>query len=164
MPGLTSPIVGMARLYFPMSLLGIAEFDSPLSLKNWVHPGVMMFVFRGASLESSMSVSDHSYFGLSPSVQSLARIDPAVFVLDSLHSAFALSLRSFTQPGSSASPFGRLVIDSVLFVLDFLHLDSGFSMRSSACLGFPMFVLDSARLGSFTFIREILHLEVACSC
>ena len=88
--GLTSPIVGMARLYFPMSLLGIAEFDSPLSLKNWVHPGVMMFVFRGASFESSMSVSDHSYFGLSPSVQSLARIDPAVFVLDSL----ALSFRT----------------------------------------------------------------------
>ena len=54
--GLTSPIVGMARLYFPMSLLGIAEFDSPLSLKNWV---VVHHLNRPCQFQTTATLASH---------------------------------------------------------------------------------------------------------
>lgn len=73
---------------------------------------------------------------------------------------FVISLRSFLQVGSIASPFGlsRAGLVSLLSVIDGTHLELFLLVRSSSRFDFLLSVLDFLHMGSSLLVRSFVCL------
>lgn len=152
-----------------------SQLGMPLSAINSVHSEPLLFSqshthVEPASLASGMpcaasvlAVLDVVHTALSLSMRSLAQSKIVSSVLDSTHLETLLVLRSSGHLRSAVPPPGSACSGSVspLSVLDPTHLDSLMLMRSRAQSNAPLFVIDLLHSRALLAARLFACLNVA---
>lgn len=101
----------------------------------------------------------HGIQGLSSLASSATRLDPSLLVLDFLHLALMLPVRSLTQLGLTLSVFDHAKMGSSVLLRSPMRSDLCVLVLGMACLDLPLPVLDATQLGFSLFLRSFSWLE-----
>ena len=182
--GLLLSLPACTRTGSPLAVPDVIGFGLALLLRSTAHPASSLSFCRSFQPEPLPLVSDFSFLGPPLLLQSPGRSGPAMLpckvshfessvpVLDSLHLASFLSLRSSLKAGHALSLDVKRV-DLGVFVLGSKALDPAPSTRGLArlglllsacgmnCLDFFMFVADFLQPGAAPSLRSVARTDFA---
>ncbi|CAE6921417.1 Lsm7 [Symbiodinium sp. CCMP2592] len=157
-----------ARTGLSLAVPDAFEFGLALLLRSTAHPGLCLFLCRSSQPEPLPLVSDFSFFGPPLLLQSpgwsepatlpcwVSRLGSSIPVLDSLHLASFLSLRSSLKAGHALSLDVKRV-DLGVFVLGNKALGPAPSTRGLARLGLLLPACGMSCLESFLSVADFLQ-------